>query len=277
MIWRKKNTRGTRVAIVTDCPLEEFSAENPTSNLVQMIREFRRIYPNPTRVVNLREFHFNGGCLGCFKCAVTGKCAHKDGFDVFLREQIQSADATVYAFIIRDHSMGALFKMYDDRQFCNGHRTVTMGKPVGYIVDGNLEAEENLRMIMEARADVGHNFYAGAAASEMGLRNLALTLDYALQHKLLLPQTFYGVGGRKIFRDLIYVMRGMMRADHKFYKKNGFYDDLPNRQVKKILMSQLLGLLMRNPKVVASGKMNEGMLRPYKDVMSRMRQTTAKD
>ena len=36
--------------------------------------------------------------------------------------------------------MGALFKMFDDRQFCNGHRTVTMGKPVGYIIDGHLSA-----------------------------------------------------------------------------------------------------------------------------------------
>ena len=32
--------------------------------------------------------------------------------------------------------MGPLFKCYDDRQFCNGHRTVTMGAPQGYLISG---------------------------------------------------------------------------------------------------------------------------------------------
>ena len=36
----------------------------------------------------------------------------------------------------------------------------------------------------------------------------------------------------KIFRDLIYVMcRGMMKADHKFYKEHGIYD-FPYKQKK---------------------------------------------
>ena len=37
-------------------------------------------------------------------------------------------------------------------------------------------------------------------------------------NKLSRPANFYGVGGMKIFRDLIYVMQGLMKADHKFYK-----------------------------------------------------------
>ena len=57
--------------------------------------------------------------------------------------------------------MGALFKMYDDRQFCNGHRTVTEGLPFGYLVNGDYESEFNLKTIVEARAEVGHNFLAG--------------------------------------------------------------------------------------------------------------------
>lgn len=38
-----------------------------------------------------------------------------------------SSRASSIAFWIKDHSMGGRFKRYDDRQFCNGHRTVTMG------------------------------------------------------------------------------------------------------------------------------------------------------
>ena len=104
------------VVIVTDC-------EPDNAQLQAMIDRFRAVLPKKTTVVNLRDFPFKGGCLGCFRCAVTGKCIYPDGFDEFLRTKIQSADAMVYAFTLRDHSMGPLFKMYDDRQFCNGHRT----------------------------------------------------------------------------------------------------------------------------------------------------------
>ena len=54
--------------------------------------------------------------------------------------------------------MGARFKMYDDRQFCNGHRTVTIGMPVGYLVSGCYSVEKNLQTIIEGRANVGQNF-----------------------------------------------------------------------------------------------------------------------
>ena len=91
---------------------------------------------------------------------------YTDSFDDFLRKDIQTADAMVYAFSIKDHSMGAVFKLYDDRQFCNGHRSVTMGSPVGYLVSGNLSRENNLRMILEGRSEVGGNFLAGIACDE---------------------------------------------------------------------------------------------------------------
>ena len=53
-----------------------------------------------------------------FGCATNGKCVYADGFDTYLRENIQTAQAIIIAFTIKDHSMGSRFKMYDDRQFC---------------------------------------------------------------------------------------------------------------------------------------------------------------
>jgi len=47
-------------------------------------------------------------------------------------------------------------------------------------------------------------------------------LAFALETRHTMPQNFYGVGDMKIFRDLIYQMRGIMRADHKFYKNRVF-------------------------------------------------------
>ena len=256
------------VVIIADLKPED-------THLANMVARFRIKLPYATRIVNIREYPFQGGCLGCFRCAVSGKCIWKDHFDEFLRNEIQTADAMIYAFRISDHSMGARFKMYDDRQFCNGHRTVTIGMPVGYLISGNLSAEENLRTIIEGRAQVGGNILAGIATDETdpdaAIDRLAASLSYSLEHKNTGPQNFYGIGGMKIFRDLIYIMRGFMRADHKFFKSHGQYD-FPQKQWPKSLAMYLVGAMIANSKIHSKmgNKMNEGMLMPYKKVLNEL-------
>ena len=253
------------VVIVTDC-------EKDNLQLTAMIERFRKVFPRKTRVVNIREYPFIGGCLGCFNCAVSGKCIYVDKFDEFLRNEIQTAQSIVYAFSVKDHSMGAAFKLYDDRQFCNGHRTVTMGMPFGYLVSGPYSKEMNLQMILEARAQVGGNFLAGVATDEVNadeaIDKMAATLHYALEKSYVPPQNFYGIGGMKIFRDLIWIMQGMMKADHKFYKSHGQYD-FPQKQWATMLKMYLVGGLISNPKIKAKmgNAMNEGMLMPYKKLL----------
>ena len=246
------------------------------TQLDSMIKRFRAVLPVHSRVVNIAEYPFKGGCLGCFNCAADGKCVYKDGFDEFLRNEIQTADSIVYAFTIKDHSMGATFKMYDDRQFCNGHRTVTMGMPVAYLISGEYSKEMNLRMILEGRAEVGGNFLAGIASDELdadkSIDRMADTLMYAVKNNYVQPSNFYGVGGMKIFRDLIYTMQGLMRADHKFYKAHGQYD-FPQKHKGRLVAMYLVGAMMSNPKIKSKmgNKMNEGMLMPYKGVMEKAR------
>ena len=255
------------VLILTDC-------EPDNEPLSAMIRRFRARLPLKTRVINLRDYPFQGGCLGCFSCAVSGKCVWKDGFDDYLRQNIQTAQAIVYAFTVKDHSMGALFKMYDDRQFCNGHRTVTMGMPLGYLVSGPYRQEMNLQMILEAQAQVGGNFLAGVATDEQEpvaqSDRLARTLAYALEKGYVPPRNFYAVGGMKVFRDLIWLMQGMMRADHKFYKAHGQYD-FPQKQWGTMLKMYAVGALLANEKIKAKmgSKMTEGMLIPYKKALEK--------
>ncbi|HOQ36978.1 MAG TPA: NAD(P)H-dependent oxidoreductase [Acetivibrio sp.] len=255
------------VVIVTDCTKDD-------KQLNDMINRFRAVLKHKSRIVNILEYPFSGGCLGCFNCAVTGKCIYKDGFDDFLRNSIQTADAIIYAFSIKDHSMGSIFKMYDDRQFCNGHRTVTMGKPTGYLVSGNYPKETNLQMIIEGRSEVGGNFLAGVACDEINpdaeIDRLAARVDYAIDNKYSQPRNFYGVGGMKIFRDLIWLMRGLMRADHEFYKKHGIYD-FPQKKKGTVLKMYLVGALISSPKLKAKmgSKMTEGMLMPYKKVLDK--------
>ena len=257
------------VVIVADLQPED-------TQLQAMIDRFRAQFPRKTRVVNIREYPFRGGCLGCFNCAISGKCIYTDKFDDYLRNEIQTADSIVYAFTVQDHSMGARFKMYDDRQFCNGHRTVTIGMPVGYLVSGALSREQNLQTILEARAQVGSNFLAGIATDEAdpdtAIDQLCAKLTYALEQKYLPPQNFYGIGGMKVFRDLIWLMQGMMRADHKFYKAHGQYD-FPQKQWPKMLAMYGVGALLSSKKLKAKmgSAMTEGMLMPYNKVLEKAR------
>ena len=257
------------VLVVTDLT-------DKNSNLARMIDRFIAQAPFSVRVINISEYPIKGGCLGCFRCAVTGECVYNDGFDRYLREKIQTAHATVYAFTVHNHSMGSRFKMFDDRQFCNGHRTVTTGMPVGYLVEGALAREENLRTVMEARAQVGGNPLCGIVTDECSpeeaIESLIRELAYALQNEYTTPANFYGVGGMKIFRDLIYQMRGMMRADHKFYKKRGIYD-FPQKKWPTSLKMYLVGMLLSNKKIMSKmgNAMNEGMISPYKKLLSSLK------
>ena len=245
--------------------------------LERMVESFRAQLPCRTKLINVRDYPFKGGCVSCFNCSADGKCIYADGFDSFLRGEIQTCDAIVYAFTIRDHSMGSRFKMYDDRQFCNGHRTVTMGSPTAYIVNGAYAQEPNLQMVIEARANVGGNYLCGVAVTggvedpvhrTMDVGSLAQLLGYALEKKYRQPSNFYGVGGMRIFRDLIYQMRGMMRADHKFFKAHGQYD-FPQKKWKQSLMMYLVGWMMHSRKLKSrmGDKMTEGMMKPYRKAL----------
>ncbi len=243
------------------------------TNLSNMIADFRAVYPYNTRVVNVLDFNFSGGCLGCFNCATSGKCVYKDGYEQWLKNEIHSACAIVYAFTIQHHSMGASFKLFDDRQFCNGHRMMTIGMPLGYIVSGNYTGEHNLQTIIEGRAQVGKNNLVMVATDQCDtasqLVELSTKLARSLEQPFVLPQNFLGVGGTKIFRDLIFEMRGMMREDHKFYKKHGIYD-FPHKKRGRILQMKLVGTLMRMPSVMKKmrGKMNQFIIAPYTKVIN---------
>lgn len=262
-------TEDKRAVIVSSCAQSD-------NTLRSMIEAFKSALPYHVDEFNLTEFKFSGGCLGCFKCAASGNCIYKDGFEDLLRDDILSADAIIYAGKIKDHSMGWQMKRFHDRQFCNGHRVLTNGKAVGYILDGKLSTERNLKDVIEARSDVGDMVFCGAAVSESAdnqtidneINKLAKSVAFVLGEEIATPQSYLGVGGMKVFRDLIFTMQGFMKADHKHYKKHGAYD-FPYKRMGFILKMKLIGFLMRSKfagKQVSS-RMNSEMLKPYKKVI----------
>ena len=139
---------------------------------------------------------------------------------------------------------------------------------------GKYSKEENLRLLLEARAQVGGNFLAGVATDEFDankdIDKLAATVAYAMEKQYTPPQNFLGVGGMKIFRDLIYLMRGLMRADHKFFKSHGQYD-FPQKKVGTIVGMYAVGVLVNNKKIAQKlgSNMTKGMLMPYKKVIEK--------
>ena len=260
------NNKEKDILILTNCSDKDESLRN-------MIEDFKSIFPYKTREINIRDYKFHGGCLGCFGCAITGKCVYKDGFDDFLRKDIQTADAIIYAFSIENHYTYSSFKLYEDRQFCNGHRMVTEGMPVGYIISGDYDKEYNLQTLVEARCEVGGNFLTHVANdcnrdAYDELLKLSSIMKYAIDNKCTRPKNFYGVGGMKIFRDLIYVMQGLMKEDHKYYKKHNVYD-FPQKQRMKMLQIKLVGALISIPSMQSKmkNKMNEYILMPYKKII----------
>ncbi len=254
-----------RVVMVTNVADDDINLQN-------MIADVIAVCPYEIKVANMRKFSFSGGCLGCLHCATTEQCVYKDGFDHYLRSEIQSADAIINAFTIQDHYTEASFKCYDDRQFCNGHRTVTVGMPVAYLMSGDYQNEPLMQMLVEARSEVGGVYLAGVATDEGNtagdIQKMIASLTYALTHTIDKPANFYGVGGSKIFRDLVYLMRGMMRADHKFYKSHGVYD-FPHNQKIKMLQMQLVGGMLAVPAVQKKmmGKLSAYIVAPYTKII----------
>ena len=100
----------------------------------------------------------------------------------------------------------------------------------------------------------------------------AKRLAYALENRYVPPRNFYGVGGMKIFRDLIWLMRGIMKADHDYYKAHGLYD-FPQKHRGRMLAMSLLGALLRSDAAgdKVRAKFNQGMMAPYKKLLARTR------
>ena len=237
--------------------------------LKKKVQTFQKKFPYKTSVFNLAEFKFASGCLGCMKCASNGNCVHRDGFAEILRKEILPCDGFIYAFTVQNHSCGSNFKMYDDRQFCNGHRMLSIGKPVGYIVQGSLEGEFNLQMMINAKAQVGKNILVSVAENEVQVEELADKTAYLLENPVSLPSNFYEAGGMRIFRDLIYVMGGFMKADYEFYKKQGFFKTLPTKQGKTRFFMKLVGKIMSSEKLLKKmgDDLSDKMNMPYEKAL----------
>lgn len=213
---------------------------NQDGNLSRMIDVFMDAYPHPVEVVDINTFPYEAGCHGCLRCELVGDCERKDGFQDFYMDLVNTCDVLLFGMNLEDRYLKPIWKLFLDRTFSNGHRTSMMGKHTAYLVAGPLRALPNVRQFLEGKDNVGRensmaiigDEYEDSARLEALLRSCAERLARATAAKYQKSVNFLGLGGMKIFRDLIYSMRGVVRDDHRFYKKNGLYD-FPQKDIPK--------------------------------------------
>lgn len=256
-----------RIVVITDARRED-------RNLQQMIEIFERSVSHPVECLELNELRMDGGCTGCMGCADDGVCGYKDDYAAAFDQRVKPADVVVYAGAVRDRFFSARMKMFMDRYFRYGHRPVAGKQLVGYLVSGPLSQLPAMNEVLEANMQMGHSQRLGSVTDEdpnseittARLQSMARSVDAWLKHPWFLPVTFLGVGGTKIFRDLVYENKGVLTADHHFYRDNGLYD-FPQRNLKKRLVMAIILLCKKIPflrkrikKVVRSGHQQDPKL-----------------
>jgi multimeric flavodoxin WrbA len=249
-VGKKIDISGERVLVLTD------STEDQT-NLGKMIRRFKSSFSGDVEVINLNDVDIKGGCLGCIQCGYDNTCSYqdKDGYVEFFNTKVKPADVLVFAGTIKDRYLSSRWKLFIDRSFFYGHSPKFIGKQLGFIISGPLGQIPNLRQILEAYAETeGANLvdfvtdeYESSAEIDALLQSLAERLIRFAHEGYMKPQTFLGVGGRKLFRDEIWGrLRPSFVADYRFYQKHGMYD-FPQKDYKMRLIVGIFMLLEKLP------------------------------
>lgn len=253
------------------------SDANPADyNLLKMLDLFERQVSYKVERIELNEIKIKGGCIGCLRCGNGDACIYKDEYaEAF--ETVKRADVVIYAGAIKDRYYSARFKKFIDRYFSNGHRHVLKAGLLGHIVSGPLNQLVPMRETLEAHIEVAHCQHLGIVSDEhsdpnvttKNICNMVQFLEHWMSNtQWKSPQTFLGIGGGKIFRDLVYYNRGVMGADYRFYKENKLFD-FPNWNYVNRFISRMLMIMQRIPSMQKKFKagMNDNSLRPYREML----------
>jgi multimeric flavodoxin WrbA len=260
-----------KITIVTD---------TEQGNTGRMISRFKDCFSTDVEVVNLSKISIKGGCLGCLKCSNDNTCAYtgKDDYIDMFNNSVKTADLLIFAGVIKDRYLSAVWKMFFDRSFFNTHQMVLAGKQVGVLISGPLRYIPNLTEILRAYfdmegsplVDIITDESADSAHIDSLIDGLALRLTNYAEAGYLRPVTFLGVGGMKIFRDDIRAdLKPVFRADYKYYKKHKLFDFPQRRRLHNILNSLayvVTGIPFIRRKMVQN--MKRFMIMPYKRVLT---------
>lgn len=259
---------GPKVLILSDSTEKDRSLNN-------MIRYFKGIFPYDAEELNLNSIGMKGGCLGCCRCAYDGSCVYSDPFVEVFEQTLCKADIIIFAGTIRQRYLSSVWKYFWDRSFYNGHRPVLNGRQNACILSGPLKENPDIRADFTARAEISDSNLSGIVTDEDSaervqgaLRALSEKLVSAYGNRLIKPSTFPAVGGKLLFRDLVYNLKGFFRNDDVFYKKRGLYD-YPYKKVKTHLINLLFRVMTFLPYIRKQvyGRAVKEMVKDHKSIV----------
>jgi len=221
------------------------------NNILKMIETFTQLMPNPVEIINLNDISIIKGCIGCGNCQFNvGQCisAEKDDYEKMIREKVKNADALILAPKIKDRYFSAKWKQMEDRRFVDNHRPLWNGKQVVYLISGPLSALPNLMQLLHVRKQINDAEIAGIVSDEYKeseqitdlIKGSINQLLWNLEKGFSFPNTFVGVGAKKIFRDFIWNYQFVFPGDHEYFKKYGFYDFPKKNRLQHWVLKKIL-------------------------------------
>lgn len=240
--------RGKRALIIAE-------RSDKNDNLTKMITRVKETLLGQVDIFYLEDIDIKGGCIGCCACGLDNKCSYRDGYMDFYNNNIKNASVLIFACHVRDRFLSAKWKQFIDRSFFNGHTPSLQDKQIGFLLSGAFQQTANIRTILNAYIgiqkanliDIISDEADESAAIDTHLDDFCALLAKNLEHGYIAPPNFLAIGGYKIFRDDIYgKLRFVFQADHRYYKKRGFYD-FPQKNYKIRLRNSLMVMLTKIP------------------------------
>ncbi|MCP4404256.1 MAG: hypothetical protein GY801_43985 [bacterium] len=218
--------RNKKIVVLTDVKKEN-------CNLSRMIDTFVGAMPYAVTVFDLQQIGKRGGCLECLERGCANDCRYVEPFRKFYEKYLFAADAVVFAGVVKDRHLSALWKLFWDRSFLYGHAPTLAGKPVGYLISGPLQQLPNLRESLKAYAqlisqgtmvDMVSDEYESSEQVIHALQGFADKLSWALEAEAKTPVNFYGQAGRLIFQNFVHLAHGIFVPDQQYHNIRSFYE-----------------------------------------------------
>ena len=276
----EKIATGKSVLILTDLPSANKLSPDE-KNLDAMTQRIASSIDGNVERLSILDMGISGNCMGCLRCGDKNICTYegKDGFAGLYKEKLGKSDVIIFCGTIKDRYLSAAWKRFFDRSFFNTHQPSLTKKHFGFVISGPLSQTETLRQVLQGYTELQDSQLCGMVSDEKAvgttladrLDGLTAQIIGQANEEYFAPQTFFGVGGMKVFRDDIFAnLKMVFRADHRAYKKLGIYDYIQSKPLKRLGFS-IAHLLTGIPfiKKQLYAHMIDGMIAPYKKIIKR--------
>lgn len=251
------------------------------SNLKKMAVALTGMLGEKAVMYDLFAADIRQGCLGCCRCGMENRCAQDslDGFRRLLDEEILRADTVIFALDISRRLFSWRFKQFWDRSFCHNHIPIYKGRKMGWLVAGSLSANPHVLEMMRGMEQMSESQPLGMATDEQGTKTclrqlirLAAEAQKPFDEWKIPPKLFSGLAGRMVFRENIFgSMRLVFPMDHRYFRKNGYYD-FPTRRWGKRLLVWMAAPLLKLPPIRKGMQRNmtRQMVQPYRKLLEKV-------